>query len=323
MSFDHADFSRQRFKSPDKVSHEWLSWFRDEIAPTMTKIEVTPEADVPFALDGVNRVLPDVAVYRGSITPARSRNEVHLATDDDPAILVSLAGKASMHNKDKEVDLTMPGSAVVIQADMANVFAQHTTSRILSVRLRRRLLEPLLPDHSPLGNLLTIRDPQALRLLTNYLQVLDTEETITSPEAKHLVTTHIHDLAALAIGASRDAAHAIAGRGKRAARLAAVKTDVLNNLGNARLSVNAVAARQGVSPRYVQMLFEVEGLSFSEFVLEQRLANAYRLLINPLCAGQTIQAVALQAGFGDLSYFNRTFRRRFGMTPRDVRACAD
>lgn len=322
MPFDHADFSRQRFKSPDKADDEWLAWFREEIAPTMTKIEVTPEEGVPFALDGVNRVLPDVAVYRGSITPTRSRNQAHLATDDDPAILVSLAGKASMHNKDKEVDLTIPGSAVVIQADVTNVFAQHTANSILSVRLRRRLLEPLLPDRSPLGNLLAIRDPQALRLLINYLQVLDTEESITSPEAKHLVTTHIHDLAAIAIGASRDAAHAIEGRGKRAARLAAVKTDIFNNLGNARLTVNAVAARQGVSPRYVQMLFQMEGLSFSEFVLEQRLAGAYRLLINPLCAGQTIQAVALQVGFGDLSYFNRTFRRRFGMTPSDARASA-
>jgi len=32
--------------------------------------------------------------------------------------------------------------------------------------------------------------------------------------------------------------------------------------------------------------------------------------------------VAFDAGFGDLSYFNRVFRRRFGATPSDVRAAA-
>jgi AraC-like DNA-binding protein len=32
--------------------------------------------------------------------------------------------------------------------------------------------------------------------------------------------------------------------------------------------------------------------------------------------------VAYEAGFGDLSYFNRTFRRRYGATPSDVREAA-
>jgi len=36
-------------------------------------------------------------------------------------------------------------------------------------------------------------------------------------------------------------------------------------------------------------------------------------------AGLTIAAIAAAAGFGDLSYFHRVFRRRFGATPSDVR----
>jgi AraC-like DNA-binding protein len=30
----------------------------------------------------------------------------------------------------------------------------------------------------------------------------------------------------------------------------------------------------------------------------------------------------MEAGFGDLSYFNRAFRRRYGASPSDVRAPA-
>jgi AraC-like DNA-binding protein len=59
---------------------------------------------------------------------------------------------------------------------------------------------------------------------------------------------------------------------------------------------------------------------YSEFVLGQRLARAYGLLRNPLYFHCKISVIAFELGFNDLSYFNRTFRRRYGATPSDVRA---
>ena len=47
------------------------------------------------------------------------------------------------------------------------------------------------------------------------------------------------------------------------------------------------------------------------------------MLRDPRYAAWTISAVAYSVGFGDLSYFNRTFRRRFGATPSDIRAAAE
>lgn len=63
----------------------------------------------------------------------------------------------------------------------------------------------------------------------------------------------------------------------------------------------------------------IEGVTFSEYVLEHRLMRAHRALNDPRARHQSISAIALGVGFGDLSYFNLTFRRRFGMTPSDVR----
>jgi AraC-like DNA-binding protein len=74
-----------------------------------------------------------------------------------------------------------------------------------------------------------------------------------------------------------------------------------------------------VTPRYVRKLFESEGTSFSEFVLGQRLARVRSMLEDPRHLGRTISAIAFECGFSDLSYFNRTFRRRYGSTPSDVR----
>jgi AraC-like DNA-binding protein len=67
------------------------------------------------------------------------------------------------------------------------------------------------------------------------------------------------------------------------------------------------------------VLFETEGASVTAFVVRQRLALAHRLLLDRRMAEHTISAIAFQAGFNDLSHFNRAFRRQFGATPSDVR----
>ena len=107
--------------------------------------------------------------------------------------------------------------------------------------------------------------------------------------------------------------------GVRAARLAAIKADIDENLGRPDLCTDAVAARSGVSGRYVRMLFAGEGQRFSEFVLERRLTRAHLMLTDAQLTARTISSIAFEVGFADLSYFNRTFRRRFGTTPTDVR----
>jgi transcriptional regulator GlxA family with amidase domain len=165
------------------------------------------------------------------------------------------------------------------------------------------------------------RDSDALRLLASYLAILRDERAMT-PELRRLAATHVHDLIAMAIGATGDGAEVAQECGVRAARLAAIKTDVRERAGDHDLTLAAVAARHRISPRTVQLLFESEGLTFSQFVLEQRLTRAHHMLVDSRHAASTINAIAWAAGFGDLSHFNRHFRRRFGATPSDVRAAS-
>ncbi len=46
------------------------------------------------------------------------------------------------------------------------------------------------------------------------------------------------------------------------------------------------------------------------------------LLCDPKWRHRKIADIAAEAGFNDLSYFNRAFRRRYGATPSDLRAAA-
>jgi AraC-like DNA-binding protein len=102
----------------------------------------------------------------------------------------------------------------------------------------------------------------------------------------------------------------------RAARLTAIKHDLALNPS---LTLGSVAARQGISPRHVQRLFDTDGTTFTAYALALRLLHAHRMLTDPGFAAWTIGAVAYESGFGDLSHFNRSFRRRYGASPSHVR----
>jgi AraC-like DNA-binding protein len=99
----------------------------------------------------------------------------------------------------------------------------------------------------------------------------------------------------------------------------AIKADIAQNLED-NINAAALSIRHGISPRYIRKLFESENTSLSQFVLAQRLIRVHRMLVDPRYSDRNISDIAITAGFGDLSTFNREFRRRFGLTPSDVRA---
>ena len=121
--------------------------------------------------------------------------------------------------------------------------------------------------------------------------------------------------------ASRDAVRVQNGA-LRAARLSAIKADILDNLRQPTLSIHAVAHRHGISARYIRQLFAADGASFADFVLERRLAAVHLMLSDARFADRTISAIAFEVGFGDVSEFSRVFRSRYGETPSDVREAA-
>jgi AraC-like DNA-binding protein len=189
--------------------------------------------------------------------------------------------------------------------------------RFIGIRVPRGAVALLLGrlDETPLS--LVPPRTEALNLLVTYASALAETLRLTTPELQRLAVGHMHDLVAATIRATRDGRAIAEGRGIAAARLQAIMTTISTHLGDGDLSVAEIARRHRVTQRYVHKLFENEGLTFSLFVLGQRLSRAHRLLSNPHLADRNISSVAFDVGFGDLSYFNRTFRRRYGVTDRD------
>jgi AraC-like DNA-binding protein len=318
MPVDDNNFRKFHFTSPNIVDRRWLEWFREEYGRKFAKVEFDLASDVPPHLRLSTRVAHGLSIATMSLSPLHSRNLVGRATDDDLVLGLPLKGAVTVRFGGEEVALGA-SKIVVLSNDILHDLTCRVPVEGFALRLQRRLLEQLVPNLSDAVTRTIERNSLPMRLLLSYLLTLDAEEEVASPEARHMVVTHICDLLALAIGASRDTSAVAEGRGLRAARLAAVKADILDKLGDADLSAASLAARHKVTPRYVHMLFETEGVTFSEFVIGQRLARAHKRLADPRFANQPISKIAFDVGFSDLSHFNRTFRRRYGATPSDVR----
>lgn len=184
----------------------------------------------------------------------------------------------------------------------------------------RANLSPIVADSEEASTRLIPGGTEALRLLRGYLAALFDSADIDDRTLRQLVGCHVCDLVAMAVGATRDGNAIALGRGVRAARLNAIKADILENLSSSALTVARIAQRQRVTPRYVHMLFETEGMTFSQFVIEERLKLVYGRLTDRRRLSWTISAIATDAGFGDLSHFNRGFKRRYGASPSAIRA---
>jgi AraC-like DNA-binding protein len=105
----------------------------------------------------------------------------------------------------------------------------------------------------------------------------------------------------------------------RKIRRTAILRAIENRSGDPNLSALAVAKLFGITPRYVHLLLEETGKSFTHHLLERRLERAAMLLRDPHWRQRKIAEVAAEAGFTDLSYFNRAFRGRYGTTPSAMR----
>lgn len=88
---------------------------------------------------------------------------------------------------------------------------------------------------------------------------------------------------------------------------------------DSEIDIVTIARRHRVTPRYVQMLFAQAETTFSDYLITARLARARAMLEDFVHQEKSISTIALDAGFTNISYFNRAFRRAFNVTPSEVR----
>ena len=88
------------------------------------------------------------------------------------------------------------------------------------------------------------------------------------------------------------------------------------------LSIQDMADDLGLSLRQIQRGFAVLGTTPTKYLLQKRLEHVRRALDDRQAGrrGGLISSIAYEAGFSDLSYFNRCYRRAYGASPKGLAA---
>jgi AraC-like DNA-binding protein len=320
---DIEPFRHAHISTRDLPERNRLATWREIYGRGIANVDIEPIGDAPFHAEVAFNLLPHVSIAAGSRSPAHYRSTPELAKRTKDVIVLSVlrSGIGSAIQFGQEL-ISGVGSASVLTPSEPSTSTLLTEASFVTLALSRPTIAALAPDYSQAFGRSVPSSNAALGLLVRYLDVVRAGDELTNPAIGQSVSDHIVDLAALALGARGDYAEMARQRGAKAARLAAIRSDILRTIGRNDLSTELIAARHGISPRYVRKLFEGDGSSFSAFVLTERVVKAHRMLIDRRYAHLNIAQIAHESGFGDISYFNRAFRRHFGATPSDFREAA-
>jgi AraC-like DNA-binding protein len=283
-------------------------------------LDVVAGRDTRFSGTIKRCLLGMVDVARITTTVASYVRTPELVSDGRDAIfaVICLEGSMLCTQGDEPVRIR-PGEGIVCDSAEPGGLQTETQTHYWALKVARADMAKMVPHIKRFGGLRLNNTGMAVKLLTRYLDGLEGGDAVGDEREARIFGEHLMDLISMAIGVDGEARQLAERRGIRAVRHAAVLREIERNVSDSRLSAAAVAEKLRVTPRYVHFLLEESGRTFSEHVLMRRLKMVGAQLGDAAKGNLKISAIAREAGFTDMSYFNRCFRNHFGDTPSGYR----
>lgn len=297
-----------------------LPVWREVFGQTMVHLDIEPAKGTAFYAEGELCALPDAAFASVEVSPVQVSRTRRLIDDAMAEIVFLITADAPVRVTQRgSEEMLGPGDAIFVLGGEQSVIQWQQRARLTNISVPIHGLREKLPACEDIAMTVVKRQSETLDLLLGYAGLLRKRQRL-SDGLGHIAAGHIRDLMAAMIGAASGSDNPARERGGiRAARLRAIKADVGRHLCDPGLCIDRIAAGHGISPRYIRKLFQEEQTTFSDFVLHLRLEHSRNLLRSPEHAAGTIASIAHACGFNDQSWFNRTFRCQYGVTPSDFR----
>jgi len=255
------------------------------------------------------------AKLAGTPTRYRCLPESESFRPDCLRLMVNRTGSAIISQFDRDAAFTQVG-ATIFDNRACGAIHYAETYTTYTYNVPRSLMLAAAPNAEDYRARPLPANLRLLGYLIRYTDAMLASGDLRDPALAGNIGNHLFDLVATLLGPSRDAADVAARRGLRTARLKAILAEIDRHFANPNLNADTIASRHGLSRRMVERLMEEHGETVSQAILRRRLAEALAILRDPAARHIRISEVADACGFGDLSHFNRSFKRQFGEAPR-------
>lgn len=305
----------------DSVSErERRAFWRDLICDVYVELECEYPREGEFSGQIHFQSLADLELSRvrtDAQDVLRTKSRISRSSQQDFLISLQTAGFGIVEQDGREAHLR-PGDFALYDTTRPYRLRFGERFEQLVVKLRRQDLKRRLPLPETLTALRVGGDRGIGRLASRLIQSTSKQLRAVDEPLHGALAENVMSLVASALGSVSPAAGAHQSS-NRVAQLYRVKTFIEDHLHDAELTVETVAAAHGISPRYLHMLFKPESMTVSRWIWERRLERCRKDLANPQLAGMNITEIAFRWGFNDSAHFSRTFKQRFGHSPRDYR----
>lgn len=303
-----------------------LNAWKEQFGRQFLNLDIDPLDDTPFHHDIDFLGLPELSVSKGRVSAVRYSLTPDLikSAEDNVTLLIPETGSIDLDQQGKEAHINQGDALIRRTCETGDTYS--TRGDHLALMVSREALARYVGNTEQFAFAAIRSDDATLGLLKQYLRMLMSNAPTQlndglSKDAAEMISRHVHEVFGLLLSASRDlwehsSEH---GGGLFALRLSAIREDIQKHARNPDYSIYHLSRVIGVTPGYIRKILATEGQRFSDLVRSTRLDAAHRLLSTPQMNGLTITEIAFNSGFNDLSYFNRCFKQRFGMTPGEAR----
>lgn len=264
-----------------------------------------------FGAVDITLTTSDAIVYR--------RDRYHVASENKDYFLVTFPEKAPTKfvQHGKEV-VCRPGEFVLEGSQSPFEFSSRAYQQLRVMRVPGRALRDRMTCADDLTATCVTASQGSGALLLAFLNSAISCLDDLDAEQTRRIGEQLADLLVMALETSGQRV-ALLDSSAREAHLHRIRCYINQQLGDQQLSTKQIASHCGLSLRYLHEVFGSAGVTVSRWIRERRLEECHAALSNPLQPVRSISEIAYRWGFADQSHFCRSFKAKYGLTPRQVR----